>query len=708
MLTWIVLAQLAVSDSTYSTEALRRFVAEAAARNRQVPASLQSYRATAESEIAIVARRADGTEGTISVEQVHNEVRWRRPGHFEQHVIGYRSQSLGFQFASLSFLRQPWTIPILYGNRMSVLLGRDTSRAALRRAERRQVTAVHPLADDRDRVYRFSGGDTVITMRVGDRELPIVRVTVSPRPDAPPRTVAFNGELDLDATRHALVRMRGHFVSIAPRRSLTERVLIAGGLEAIAFVELENGEFEGQYWLPTYQRFEAQVGFSSTTTARSIFRIISRYRQLQVNDTVVTAAVDTLVPMPYTLNVASGDTLSSFDAWRSDLGTLGRDARADDFDDIAPDGWRATGTPLTRFRVGRLTDAVHLNRIEGLYTGWGVERRFRDQWPGVVVIGTAGWAWSEGTVRGRVAAEWMRGRSRWGVRAGRALDLTNDFRTAFDSGSVIGPLFSLDNYDYVDRRLAALSLVRTLDRAQSVVRLESGPASDAYAARTLRRGVFRGDSLFRENRGVREGSYWRSLASLEWHPDVSAEFMRTGVGGQVTLEQGTGDLDYTRIDARLSARKNRGLATIAGRLDGGAVLGDEPPPQQLYEIGSTQGLQGYDYKAFTGNRAAVARTLAMVRLPVWQSPVRVGRWFLPGLSPALSVAAQAAWSELHGAGATRANVELWDPVRPATAGVRSSVTLGVRVFGGAIGVGMARALDRRDTWRLRVDFGQLL
>ncbi|MBC7898344.1 MAG: hypothetical protein H7066_23180 [Cytophagaceae bacterium] len=134
MLTWIVLAQLAVIDSTYSTDALRRFVAEAAAKNRQVPTSLQSYRATVESEIGIVTRRADGTEGTISVEQVHNEVRWRRPGQFEQHVLGYRSQSLGFQFASLSFLRQPWAIPILYGNRMSVLLGRDTSRASQRRA----------------------------------------------------------------------------------------------------------------------------------------------------------------------------------------------------------------------------------------------------------------------------------------------------------------------------------------------------------------------------------------------------------------------------------------------------------------------------------------------------------------------------------------------------------------------------------------------
>lgn len=708
MFMWMVVAQLAVADSTYATDALRLVVGEAAARNRQVPSSLHSYRATVESEIGIVTRRADGQEGTISVEQVHNEVRWRRPGTFQQRVLGYRSQSLGVQFASLSFMRQPWTIPILYGNRMSVLLGRDTSRAALRRAERRQVTAVHPLATDRDRVYRYRGGDTVVTMRVGDRELPIVRVLVEPRPDAPPRTVAFKGELDLDATRFALVRMRGHFVTVAPRRSFTERALVAGGLEAIAFVELENAEFDGQYWLPTYQRFEAQVGFTSTTTARSIFRIISRYRQLQPNDTTVVAGVDTLVPMPYSLKVARADTLAAFDAWTSELGQLGADARADDFDDIAPDAWRPTGAPVTRFRVPRLTDAVRFNRVEGLYTGWGVERRFRDQWPGLVVHGTAGWAWSEHTVRGRLGAELTRGRSRWGLRAARSLDLTNDFRTAFDSGSIVAPIFSLDNYDYVDRRYAAASVVRTLDRARSVVRLETGPAHDGYVARTLARGLLRGDSLFRENRGVREGSYWRTQAALDWHPDVSAEFMRTGVGGQLTVEQGTGALDFTRIDARVSARQNRGLLTLAVRLDGGVVLGDEPPPQQLYELGQTQALQGYDYKQFSGNRAAVARSLAMVRMPVLQSPMRFGRWFVPGIAPALSVGAQAAWSELRGEGGRRANVELWQPVRTATDGVRTSVTLGVRVFGGAIGFGLARPVDRAGAWKFRVDFGQLL
>ncbi|MGQ0647409.1 MAG: hypothetical protein ACT4P7_07535 [Gemmatimonadaceae bacterium] len=74
-------------------------------------------------------------------------------------------------------------------------------------------------------------------------------------------------------------------------------------------------------------------------------------------------------------------------------------------------------------------------------------------------------------------------RSRWtlGVRAGRSLDLTNDFRSVFDSGGVVSAVFTLDNYDYVERRLLALGVLRRLDRVQSVVRLETGPAVAACA-----------------------------------------------------------------------------------------------------------------------------------------------------------------------------------------------------------------------------------
>src|SRR5688572_32920104 len=80
MLGLLICAQLAVADSAYTSPGLRAFIEAASILNRTVPASLYSYRASVESEIALVARRADGVEGTVSIEQVQNDFRWRRTG----------------------------------------------------------------------------------------------------------------------------------------------------------------------------------------------------------------------------------------------------------------------------------------------------------------------------------------------------------------------------------------------------------------------------------------------------------------------------------------------------------------------------------------------------------------------------------------------------------------------------------------------------
>jgi hypothetical protein len=735
MLVLLLALQVATADSIYPSPALRALVDDASRINRRVPATMAGYRATAESEFAIVARRAEGNEGAVSTEQTQNEVRWSRDGAYEQRVTGYRAQTIGLQVSTLSFFRQAWTVPVLYGNRLTLIFGRDTTARGPRRRQGQNLVAVHPLAEDRERVYRYRGGDTLVILRVDGREIPIVRVLVEPRADAPDSTVAFRGELDLDASRQVLVRMRGHFVRKAPPPGLAARLLRAvGGFEAVAFVELENGEIEGRYWLPTYQRIEAQAALTGTTEARSIFRIVTRFREHQVQraDSALLAADDSLTAHHFALIVAPPESLGTTAGWRSELGSATSAVHSDDFNDVAPDVWRPTGAPRFQWRTQRLMDAVHGNRIEGLYTGYGAELRLRDAAPGLTLRGNAGWAWSEQTVRGRASAEWKRGATSYLARAGRSLDLTNDFRSVFDSGGTLGLLFGVDNYDYVDRRLAAVGLWRQIGRGRTaILRLETGPARDAGVERTITRGLIRGNSELRENRGVRDGSYWRHWASLEWHPDVSAEFVRTGVGGLLTVETARGGLDYTRLEGRVMARRNAGPFTLAARGDAGTLLGDEPPPQQLFELGRNQNLPGYGYKEFAGTEAAVVRALAMYRLGVWRTPMRVRRWFLPPVAPALAVGVQSGWTQVRGAGGQRALRELGlvrpiaetvlasraagalvgrDEVLPsvsrATAGVRTTVTAGLRLFGGAIGVGMARAVDRSAPWRVVVDLSQ--
>lgn len=706
-------------DSIYSSESVRALVADAARLNREVPASLGGYRARAESEIAIVSRRPEGQEGAVSVEQTQNEVHWTRAGKYEQHVVGYRAQSIGLQFSSLSFFRQAWTVPMLYGNRLTLLFGRDTSSRRSRRVLReRQLVAVHPLADDRERVYRYSGGDTLATLRVNGRTVPIVRLMVEPREDAPDSTVAFRGELDLDVSRHVLVRMRGYFVRNVSAPSLLARLASFGGFTAVAFVELENGEIEERYWLPLYQRIEAQVGLTSTTDSRSIFRIVTRFRDHEIEgpEGAGVHISDSLSAHPFDLSFAPPESLATESGWHDELGSVTTAVHSDDFDDIAPDAWRTSGEPLFQWRTQRLMDLFHMNRVEGLYTGYGAELRMRDAAPGLAIRANGGWGWSEGTARGRASAEWARGGQTFVARAGRSLDITNDFRSVFDSGSSVAAIFGVDNYDYVDRRMAAVGWWRRIGKGRALtLRVESGPASDRMVQRTLSRGLFRGDSGFRENRGVREGTYWRHWAALEWNPDVSAEFVHTGVGALLSAEVARGDLDYTRLEGRIMARKNLGAFTLAARGDAGTVLGDSPPPQQLFELGSSQYLAGYDYKAFAGTEAIAARGLAMYRLGVLDAPIRIRRWFLPGVAPALAVGVQSGWTRASGSGGQVALRELGlvqpaDPhsaaVSRVTDGVRTTVTLGLRIFGGAIGVGVARAVDHPAPWRFVIDFTQ--
>jgi hypothetical protein len=318
------------------------------------------------------------------------------------------------------------------------------------------------------------------------------------------------------------------------------------------------------------------------------------------------------------------------------------------------------------------------------------------------------------------------------ARAGRLLDLTNDFRAAFDSGSTVGALvFSFDEYDYVDRRLATATVTRQLGargagapegggtRAAALLRLEGGVVRDAPAQAHVRHGLLRGDSSFRANRGVDAGRYVRTALSLAYHPDVAAELVRPGVGAVLSYERGDGGLRWQRLEARLVGRRSWRALTYAARVDAGAVVSRRPPPQQLFELGQAGSLPGYAYKTFAGDRAVLARALAMYATPYWRAPLRLGRrWVLPGHSPALAGGVQAGWTEASDDAALASIERLGTrvdsatgariPISRPTEGVRASANMGLRFFGGAVFVGVVRPVDRAGTWRWTFSLAQQL
>lgn len=377
---------------------------------------------------------------------------------------------------------------------------------------------------------------------------------------------------------------------------------------------------------------------------------------------------------------------------------------ADDFADVAPDRFNPRGPPRARLETERLSDSYRLDRIQGVFLGTGAVLRFRDAAPGVTLRAAGGWAFAEQTARGRLVIEQRRGRDQLALRLQRSLDLTNDFRNPYDSGSVLGALFGRDEYDYVDRHTATLQYMRLIGVRQRVqLRAEFGAAHDGMVDRNVKSSPFRSQTPFRANRPVTDGSYRRTLITMDANPDVALEFLRPGFGARLHYERGDGALTYQRAEARLTARANRGGLMYAARLDLG-VTSPDAPPQQLFELGRQQNLPGYDYKEFAGDQAAVLRGAVAWMTPWMRSPVLLTpRIWLPPVAPTLSLGLQSGWTRASNATA-RATVTALGSAESGHP--RTSASLTLRVFGGAVGAGIARTLDRPGPTRWFLEFGQ--
>lgn len=708
-------------DSIYSTPALRVFIERAAVENRVPPPSLAGYNATVESELALILRDSLGRELVGQIEQLAAKAEWERNGRYELHVVGFRSQSTGAPYSALTWTRM-YTVPTLYGNRLVLGMNdgigrsRADSNAVRRRTQRDSATgldrfrAIHPLAVDRDRYYRFTGGDTVATIYSLGRAIRLARVLVTPVKHPQSNFAAFVGELDFDADRHQLVRMRGRLNHVINEKD--PLFVRSTGAVAIAYMEFENVEVNGQYWLPAYQRseFQAQMGLLGDT--RPIYRIVSRFRNYEIQgDTAVTIAqADTIPRTRSKLTFASRDSVSRYGAWQENLGIASGRVDGDDFDDLAPDVWKPTGKPRVDYWPRRMEDVVRYNRVEGMFTGVATQVRFRDLFPGLTARGTIGWAWSEQTPRGAASISLARGHWIQSARVERTLTSTNDFLLALESGLSIGPFFSgTDDNDYVDRWTGAYSVTRVLGNVDRAIFTSEIAYVEDRPERARLKNAMLGTQPFRPNRSVLPGGYARATTSLEFHPRVTGRSLAPGLGARLKYEVASGELDWQRVEAVLAARRYwRGLV-FASRLDAGAVFASTIPPQLLYEMGGYADLPSYRYKEFGGDRAALGSGLVAYYFPVLRTPRRVFRFIIPGVSPGIGAGVQGGWTEASTLAARTALLALGGDgvtaISRPTNGVRGTADARFTLLSGALGFGMARAIDHPDNWKPFFGFG---
>lgn len=678
----------ALEDSAYSTPGLRRFVSRAAQENSRLPDLLSSYQVRVESEISILQAEPDGNEVTLQIEQVASDVLWRRDQPTVQEVVGYRARSAGFAPSVLTMFEVPWVVPTLYGDRIDLVRWNVPSVDEEGRVLRRR--AMHPLGPDRNRIYRFTGGDTILTLGLPDRTLRLVRVEVEPvhAPDLP--TLLFEGHMDIDADRHQIVRMRGRMISARPEESGGDRLLgaIASG---VTFVEFESSEVDQRFWLPRYQRIEVQA-ISRLVDTRVALRLVSRFdfpERLNEPGPLATRHPDP--PDGGVLVVDEAVRERTFGDWDASLGDLTGEANALDFRDLEPgQGPDRTG-PQLRLGVRHLSQLVRYNEPEGLFTGIGVTLHPGGAWKEGRIRAHAGWAWSEATARGGLEVSHLQeeGRWEWLARAERQLRNTGDFGPAYVRERGVPPLVAGEDELFYDHWTAGL-VARQPRGAGWAWRLEAARAEDR---RIELPDVDTADPVVVAS--VEEGTYWLGRVTLERNPEATGYGVAPGVALRLDAEGGTGDLEWIRLEAGVSARRMWDPFSLEGRLDGGITLSDAPPPQRLFELGRYHGLPGYPPRAFAGDRAALGQAAVSYTLPFLRRPFAVGGFFLPAPAPAPTVILRAGWTDASD-DALPVMTELG---ARTTDGLRSTLDLRLRFFGGGVSVGAARPLDSGGRWR---------
>lgn len=716
---------LTLQTAACGTPALCRLLDEAAAANQTAMLTQSGYRATIETEAATIGRRDGRIEGPTTLEQTSSLARWSTDGGFEQHVIGSRSFPNAIPLSRLAFLRIGWVVPVLIGERIQVIARTgpgDTEFSETIYGAMAPESVVHPLASDRTRYYTYSGGQT-LRRSIDGVAREVVVVEVHPVEELPREETLFEGEMDLDPATLAVVRLVGR-IRVISRAKHGLMNLGAMFQPTVTLVELGNQRLPDGTWVPAVQRFEIQTASSRASGYGAARRVISRFygaSALAAGTEPVAIAASTV---GYLLSSAPGDSLRGFQGWHAPAGQATNSVTDADFRRYRPDREQPAGPPTLLLQGYRSGDFLRINRIEGLYTGLSLIARMRDAAPGLSVRALAGYAWSEKTVRGGAGAQYETGP--WLLEAGglRVLDVTNKFRNQFDNPDK-GGLAGRDPWDYVDRRGVGVIATRALQVSNgSMIRFDLARVRDGAVTRNMDRSVVGG--RLRDNRNIYEGNYWRGAILLDWHPLVSPLFARDGIGFQGEVETAAGDLDYTRVEGRVVLRKSLTRVFFIARLHGGAVFGNRPPPQQLFELGGSAGFPGYEYKEFAGNRAALFRTRVTYPLGILDVPFRIGSGItLPSLAPAISLGFQAGITDARGAGAVtsiRALGDLRDnqtgelildpvtalplPVSVPSDGIKTSVDIRIGFFGDALAVGFARALEAGRRTRFIFAFGR--
>ena len=703
-------------DSTYSSPALRALVERAAVANALPPPALRAYAAKFESELAMVKGLPGPVEGTVTVDQIGGEFRWDREKGYGQHQVGYRQETTGVPLPTSAFLFSGWVVPNLYGPELKTF-GNDRAEPTTpitARPAALEVKTVSPLSFDRDSIYRFAGGDTVMLDFPDGPPEHLVLVRVTPRVGLSEKTQVFRGDIYLDPATAELRRMRGQLLTVGGPPDKTKQKVVDALVPNSSVMDVVNRRVAGAGLVPVYQRFDLLVLLPFALDMRGAVRIITQLRDVQVDTTTPPTEVSPLTPDSTGVSHAPPDSARAYREWTSGPTRMPSSVLISDLADVGPPRFGPDGSPVPFLRSSTSTDFLRYDRVEGLFTGLAVTLRLRDAFPGLSFRANGGYAWSEHAWRGGLVSTLARGPWVVDAHAQAILAYITKFADPQTFGPGIGAILVNDNYDYVDRTQYGGGLARSFGRLEQVrARVSVDWVEDHTTVAALTTGPL--GQTYAANPPVDVLDYLRTRVQVAWNPRISARFAEPGIGASALWEHGGGDQAYDLVQAYLVGRANWKRFTFALVGNAGAVYSANPPTQQLILFGGTGSLPGYDWDQFGGDRAIVIKWMVNIPLPFLTDPIKVGKKAsLPALAPNISIRAYGGVSDASDSAAAASLARLGTRTDQngqvvqysvPTEGIKSSAQFRLGLFGSLLGLALSKAFDAGTDWTFNVDLG---
>ena len=571
-----------------------RSLIERATERRMRPradTALHNYSASAEGFVYFFLDRRDTDERTlIRVHQIGLELFWKQPGISRQRIAGLRDVSplpntQRYHLDHLTMVQNGFGDVIRVGD------GDEVGDVA------------HPASAMGESIYQFRLSDS-LDIQLGPGAAPIRVYEIQVRPRRPDRP-GFVGSIYVDRETADIVRMTFTF---------TASSYVDKRLDYIN-LSLDNGLWEGKYWLPNQQTVEIrrqipQLEFVAGTVIRGRMRIHDYKLNTELPDSlfrqgraVVSATPEELAAYPFRQGIY--DDIADAGLTQSEE-TANLRAQA-----AALIGARLlSGLPPVRFFYPDISSGIRYNRAEGLFLGLGLTYNEGPPWH---YDAAAGYAFAPKKPSFLARATYATPAINWSLNG-----YTRAIRDLGPVSAVNGVANSLSSMflgkDYLDPWFASGVSTAAVAPLRGTLNLRVGMATELQrnAALAVAHPVFDGDKQFRTVRSIDEGNDYSLTAAIErglptsglnaWGASLSARAAR------FTSENGSlADLTYVKPELRVDfvmrtvthVRELRATAA-ASTVSSGA------PAQHYFTLGGLGTLPGYAYREFAGRTGAFA------------------------------------------------------------------------------------------------------